>query len=189
MRKLEFTNKQQEQLFNDNIGFAFTLSKDWNNKCALDKTDLDSFALEALATAAIKYNEEKNDSFKCFARMIINQKMQREVKAYLADKRSIDNNAIIGLDINDNDAYNNIEECTSYNVLMSLIERSFTEVDERMAKATRMYILEGYTQKEIAEEMGVAIMTVSQWISKTKEVIATRLKMQGIVTERFFKKR
>lgn len=187
MRKLEFINKEQEELFNNNIGFAFTLSKDWSKKCALDKTDIDSYALEALATAAIKYDEKRNDSFKCFARMIINQNIQREIKAYSADKRSIDNNAIIGLDNIQEESFNNIEMFSKYNHAYNVFEQALNLVDERMSKATKMYIINGYTQKQIAEEMGVAIMTISQWISKTKKVIAIKFKEENIITDSFFK--
>lgn len=187
MRKLEFTNNQQEELFNNNIGFAFTLSKDWAKKCALDKTDLDSYALEALATAAIKYDVKRNDSFKCFARMIINQNIQREIKAYSADKRSIDNNAVIGLDNIQEESFNNIETSSRYNHAYKVFEEAINEVDERMGKATKLYIINGYTQKEIAEEMGVAIMTISQWISKTKKIIAAKFLEENIITDSFFK--
>ena len=185
--RLEFTNNKQRELFENNTGFAITLSKEWNNKCSLDKTDLDSYALEALAVAAIKYDETRNDSFKCFSRMVINQTISRKVKSSLSDKNTVENNTSVGLEKLPEESIDDIETSSRYNLTLKTIEDALETVDKRMAKATRMYTMEGYTQKEIAEEMGVAIMTVSQWISKTKKVIASKLIAENIITSSFFK--
>ena len=53
------------------------------------------------------------------------------------------------------------------------------ELDRRQRAALVMNVVDGYTHEEIASELGVAIGTVSSWISRSKQRMRTKLESRS----------
>lgn len=172
-KRLQFRNAYQEELFNNNIGFAYKQASEWNKRCEIELEELQSYALESLCLAAIKYEEEKCDRFLNYAALVINTNIKRQIKARNTNKRLCDKKNIGFEDetANMKDRHNNVE----YNSLLVTIDQILEELPQVQQEAIKRYLIDRNTLNELAEEYKVSMRTIHKWIIKGRELLQQEL--------------
>ena len=172
--RLEFTNREQEELFNNNIGFAKTIADGWTKKCEMDRDELHSYALEGLCKAAIKYDVNKCDKFLNYAAVIINMTIKRELKARNTQK-SLSHKGTIGFE-DMTDSFTDENDNIEYNALIVAIDQILITFPETHRQAIKKYLIDKMTLKQLSEEYGVSMRTIHKWVIKGREEIMNKIK-------------
>lgn len=173
IKRLELRTREQEELFNNNIGFAYKLATEWNKKCEIDIEELQSYALEGLCLASVKYEEDKCDRFINYAALVINTNIKRQIKARNTHKR-VNDKKNIGFEdeaTTIKDRHNNI----AYNSLLIAMDQILEELPEIQQEAIKRYLIDRNTLNELAEEYKVSMRTIHKWIIKGKELLQQEL--------------
>lgn len=174
MGKLQFRNKEQEELFEKNKGIAFKIAIDWSKKCEIDEEELKSYALESLCMAAISYDKSKCDRFINYASIVINTNIKRELKRRNTQKRKAEKEIII-LDGSEYSAIASSSDDIKYNSLLLSINQILDKFPTIQQEAIKKNIIERRTLNELAEEYKVSMRTVHKWILKGKRELQERL--------------
>lgn len=173
MRKLEFKNKEQEMLFENNKGFAISLAIEWNKKCEINEEELKSYALESLCIAAIKYNKEKCDKFINYAAIVINTNIKRELKRRNTQKKIAEKENKSLEDYKNNAVVPGDE--SSYKTLLLAIEKILDELPDIQKRVIKEYLIERKTLNELAHELSVSMRTIHKWTIKGREMLREKL--------------
>lgn len=174
MKKLQFKNAYQEELFNNNIGFAYKQAIEWNKRCEIELEELQSYALESLCLASVKYEEEKCDKFLNYAALVIDTNIKRQIKTRNTKKRMNDKKNIHLEDDTSNIRHgssNNIE----YNDLLIAIDQTLEELPQVQQEAIKRYLIDRNTLNELAEKYEVSMRTIHKWIIKGRELLQQEL--------------
>ena len=168
-KRLQFKNAYQERLFNKNIGFAYTQASEWNKKCEIELEELQSYALEGLCLASVKYEKDKCDRFINYAALVIDTNIRRQIKARNTKKRLHDKNNVrleSGI-VDTQDADNSIR----YNNLLIIISQILEQLPQVQQEAIKRYLIDRNTLNELAQEYGVSMRTIHKWIIKGRELL------------------
>ena len=173
MKKLEFRKKEQEDLFNNNIGFAINLANEWNKKCAIDREELQSYALESLCIAAVNYDVLKCDKFLNYASIIINTNIRRELKRRNTKKSLAAINAV-GFE-DESELFEDYNNDIAYNSLLISVDTALNDYQEIQKQVIKKYLIDRMTLKQISEEFNISMRTVHKWVLKGKEDLKEKL--------------
>lgn len=168
MKKLEFENKEQEKLFEDNKGLAIKIAIDWSKKCEIEFEELKSYALQSLCIAAIRYDVNKCDRFTNYAAVVINMNIRRELKARNTKKRKAEKKCTSF----NYDVYESLrcpEETERYMDLLLSMDQILSEFPSIQREVVKKYLIDRMTLNELAEEYSMSMRTVHKWVLKGKE--------------------
>lgn len=169
----------KEEIFNNNIGLAFEITKRCYQNVYLDifdNDDLRQLALIGLWKASESYNPNKGVLFKTYA----DKCMKNEINRYVfnhkktvytmpIDTKIYDNRTIEDILADDNDYMNNIEDTMFCNSIISKIKSS------RNQEILKKVIIEKEKACNIAEQFGISKQAVSSIIHRSLNLLGKEL--------------